>query len=105
VIGITRLRSFFACDPLVARSRKLDMGKIRAAFNMTWPQCKTSIPPNRLRIVFEHLKCPKCEPALYAKNKKVLTVNFCQGILDIHKPLTVRGLSSRDTFLFGSFFL
>jgi hypothetical protein len=33
------MRFFFAYNPLVPRSRKLDLEKIRAALNVTCPDC------------------------------------------------------------------
>jgi len=55
------LRFSFAYNPLVARSRKLDLEKIRATLNATCPHCNTSIPPDKqVRLDFEHMKCPGC---------------------------------------------
>jgi len=55
------LRLLFAYNPLVARSRKLDLEKIRAALNTTCSHCKTSIPPDKqVRVDFEHVKCQGC---------------------------------------------
>ena len=34
-------------NPLMPRSRKLDLEKIRAALNATRPHCNTTIPPEK----------------------------------------------------------
>jgi predicted RNA-binding Zn-ribbon protein involved in translation (DUF1610 family) len=56
---------FIFASPMIAelmpRRRKLDLEKILAALNFTCPHCRTAIPPDkRVRIDFEHLRCPKC---------------------------------------------
>jgi ribosomal protein S27AE len=55
------LRFFFVYTPLVPRSRKFDLEKILAALNVTCPQCKASVPPDKqVRVDFEHQRCPGC---------------------------------------------
>jgi len=45
----------------VTGRRKLDREKIRASLNVKCTRCGAEIPPSRrVRIDFEHLRCPSC---------------------------------------------
>jgi len=45
----------------VSRSRKIDLKKVQASLDKTWPKCGFTITPDLVkRVDFERIECPKC---------------------------------------------
>ena len=55
---------------------KVNLAKVLASLNTTWPECGYSIVPCEIvRIDFERMKCPKCGEVFDAKSESVRKAN------------------------------